>query len=157
MFRRLSFESSPSRKKDSNSCHSMEDKRVYYIKNCISSISLRKRYTTIISATAMFLLAVFSFTSMTAFAQGGANLTAGANMSVVPVQKTAILHVVPEHESAQQIRDEIRSNHPLLAAIADKIQTMDERETLKYTLGVEIVSDLLKMHAEDLIRNQTAR
>jgi hypothetical protein len=64
---------------------------------------------------------------------------------------------MPEHESAQQIRDEIRSNHPLLAAIADKIQTMDERETLKYTLGVEIVSDLLKMHAEDLIRNQTAR
>jgi hypothetical protein len=64
---------------------------------------------------------------------------------------------VPEHESAQQIRDEIRSNHPLLAAIADKIQTMDERETLKYTLGVEIVSDLLKMHAEDLIRNRTAR
>jgi len=45
----------------------------------------------------------------------------------------------------------------LLAAIADKIQTMDERETLRYTLGVEIVSDLLKMHAEDLIRNQTAR
>ncbi len=116
-----------------------------------------KRYTTIITATTMFLLAVFSFTSMTAFAQGGANLTAGANMSVVPVKKTAILHVVPEHESAQQIRDEIRSNHPLLAAIADKIQTMDERETLKYTLGVEIVSDLLKMHAEDLIRNQTAR
>ena len=77
-------------------------------------------------------------------------------MSVVPVQKTAILHVAPEHESAQQIRDEIRSNHPLLAAIADKIQTMDERETLKYTLGVEIVSDLLKMHAEDLIRNRTA-
>jgi hypothetical protein len=33
---------------------------------------------------------------------------------------------MPEHESAQQIRDEIRSNHPLLAAIADKIQTMDE-------------------------------
>lgn len=64
---------------------------------------------------------------------------------------------MPEHESAQQIRDEIRSNHPLLAAIADRIQTMDERETLKYTLGVEIVSDLLNMHAEDLIRNQTAR
>jgi len=94
---------------------------------------------------------------MTAFAQGVANMTAGANMSVVPMQKTAILHVMPEHESTQQIRDEIRSNHPLLAARADKIQTMDERETLKYTLGVEIVSDLLKMHAEDLIRNQTAR
>jgi hypothetical protein len=40
----------------------------------------------------MFLLAAFSFTSMTAFAQGGTNMTAGANMSVVPVQKTAILH-----------------------------------------------------------------
>jgi len=88
---------------------------------------------------------------------GRSQFDSGANMSVVPVKKTAILHVVPEHESAQQIRDEIRSNHPLLAAIADKIQTMDERETLRYTLGVEIVSDLLKMHAEDLIRNQTAR
>ncbi|HEX2405768.1 MAG TPA: hypothetical protein VHJ38_01060 [Nitrososphaeraceae archaeon] len=32
---------------------------------------------------------------------------------------------------------------------------MDERETLKYTLGVEIVADLLKMHAGKLIINQT--
>ena len=62
--------------------------------------------------------------------------------------KPAILHLMPDNESAQQIRGEIRSNHPLLAAIADKIQTMDEHKTLKYTLGVEIVSDLLKMHVE---------
>jgi hypothetical protein len=63
---------------------------------------------------------------------------------------------VPEHESAKQIRDEIRSNHPLLVAISDKIETMDERETLKYTLGVEIVADLLKLHAAELTINQTA-
>jgi hypothetical protein len=39
-------------------------------------------------------------------------------------QKSTTIHVVPEHETAEQIRDEIRSNHPLLAAIADQIQTM---------------------------------
>ena len=45
---------------------------------------------------------------------------------------------------------------PLFAAIADKIQTMDERDTLRYTLGLEIVTDLLKMHAAELVINQTA-
>ena len=109
-----------------------------------------KRYITIVTATAMFLLAAISFNSLAAYAQGGANMTGMA------AQKSTTIHVVPEHESAQQIRDEIRSNHPLLAAIADKIQTMDERETLKYTLGVEIVADLLKMHAAELIINRTA-
>ena len=33
---------------------------------------------------------------------------------------------------------------------------MDERELLSYTLGVEIVADLLKKHAAELIINQTA-
>ena len=33
------------------------------------------------------------------------------------------------------LRDEVRSHHPLLAAIADQIQTMDVRDTLKYTKG----------------------
>jgi hypothetical protein len=55
-----------------------------------------------------------------------------------------------------QLRDEIRSNYPLLDAIADRIQTMDARETLTYTLGVEIVADLLQAHAAQLIMNQTA-
>ena len=100
-----------------------------------------------VTATAMFLLAAISFNSMAAYAQGGANMTG---------MKSTTIHVVPEHESLQQIRDEIRSNHPLLAAIADKIQTMDAQETLKYTLGVEIVADLLKMHAAELIINRTA-
>ena len=36
----------------------------------------------------------------------------------------------------------------MFAAIAGKIQTVDEHETLKYTLGVKIVSDKLKMHVE---------
>jgi hypothetical protein len=109
-----------------------------------------KRHTIMVTATAMFLLAAISFNSMAAYAQGGANMTGMA------AQKSTTIHVVPEHESAEQIRDEIRSHHPLLAAIADQIETMDERETLRYTLGVEIVADLLKMHAADLIINQTA-
>ena len=112
---------------------------------------------TVTAATAMFLVAaVVSFNSMTAYAQGGANMTGTSpdnqTMQVVPIitskQAVAI--------DANQLRDEIRSNHPLLAAIADQIQTMDARETLKYTLGVEIVSDMLKMHAMDLIMNRTA-
>jgi hypothetical protein len=77
-------------------------------------------------------------------------------MTGMAAQKSTTIHVVPEHESANQIRDEIRSNHPLLAAIADQIQTMDARETLKYTLGVEIVADLLRLHTAELIMNQTA-
>jgi hypothetical protein len=55
-----------------------------------------------------------------------------------------------------QLRDEIRSNYPLFDAIADRIQTMDARETLRYTTGVEIVADLLQAHAAQLIMNQTA-
>jgi hypothetical protein len=116
-----------------------------------------KTHTKTVTVTAMFLVAaVISFNSMTAFAQGGANMTGTSSdnqtMQVVPIitskQAVAI--------DANQLRDEIRSNHPLLAAIADKVQTMDARETLKYTLGVEIVSDMLKMHALDLIMNRTA-
>ena len=111
----------------------------------------QKIFAVVALALTFSMLAAISFNTIVAYAQGNTNMTGMA------AQKNITLHLVPEHESAQQIRDEIRSNHPLLAAIADKIQTMDERETLKYTLGVEIVSDLLKMHAEDLIRNQTAR
>ena len=45
------------------------------------------------------------------------------------------------------LRDEVRSHHPLLAAIADQIQTMDERDTLKYTIGVDIIAEMLDLHA----------
>jgi hypothetical protein len=55
-----------------------------------------------------------------------------------------------------QIRDQIRSQHPLFAAIADKIQTMDAKDTLKYTIGVDIVTNMLKLHAKQLMMNQTA-
>lgn len=55
---------------------------------------------------------------------------------------------------------QIRSNHPLLAAIADKIQTMDIKDTLRYLVGVDIVTNLLKAHADQLTSqtasNQTA-
>ena len=109
------------------------------------------------AATAMFLVAaVISFNSMTAYAQGGVNMTGTSpdnqTMQVMPIITTKQAVAI----DANQIRDEIRSNHPLLAAIGDRIQTMDARETLKYTLGVEIVADLLKMHAMDLIMNRTA-
>jgi hypothetical protein len=112
---------------------------------------------TVTAATAMFLVAAaISFNSMTAYAQGGANMTGispdNQTMQVVPIITSKKAVTI----DANQIRDEIRSNHPLLAAIADRIQTMDARETLKYTLGVEIVSDMLKMHAMDLIMNRTA-
>ena len=92
-----------------------------------------------------------------AYAQGGSNMTnMMTNMTgSAETSPKAIIHITPEHENAQQIRDEIRSNHPLLAAVADKIQTMDAKETLKYTIGIEIVSDLLKLHALDLVVNQT--
>ena len=67
-----------------------------------------KIHITMVTATAMFLLAAISFNSMAAYAQGGANMTGMAE------QKSTTIHVVPEHESEEQIRDEIRSNHPLL-------------------------------------------
>ena len=106
-----------------------------------------------VTATVMFLLAAISFNFMAAYAQGGANMT-GMMAQTSPENQT--IHVAPEHESADQIRDEIRSNHPLLATLADQIQTMDERELLSYTIGVGIVADLLKKHAGELIINQTA-
>jgi hypothetical protein len=54
-----------------------------------------KKHITIVTATAMFLLAAISFNSMAAYAQDGANMTG------------PMIHVVPEHETAEQIRDEI--------------------------------------------------
>lgn len=100
-----------------------------------------------------------------------------ASLSVVLLStpsKVAIAQISPENQTIQhpkkdyyigseiteiditQLRDEIRSNYPLLDAIADRIQTMDARETLRYTIGVEIVADLLQSHAVQLIMNQTA-
>ena len=86
--------------------------------------------------------------------------------------KVAVAQAPPENQTMQtmptqmegtemisidtQLRELVRSNHPLLADIADRIQTMDAQETLRYTLGVEIVADMLKIHAGELIMNQTA-
>jgi hypothetical protein len=51
-----------------------------------------------------------------------------------------------------QLRDEVRSQHPLLAAIADQIQTMDARDTLKYSIGVDVVAEMLDLHARELLQ-----
>ena len=50
-----------------------------------------------------------------------------------------------------QLRDEVRSQHPLLAAIDDQIQTMDARDTLKYSIGVDVVAEMLDLHARQLL------
>ncbi len=70
-------------------------------------------------------------------------LPGNQTMSVMPIDIT-------------QLRDQIRSQHPLLAAISDKIQTMDIKDTLRYTIGVDIVASMLKSHAKQLMMNQTA-
>ena len=33
---------------------------------------------------------------------------------------------------------------------------MDAKDTLKYTIGVDIVANMLKLHAKQLMMNQTA-
>ena len=76
-------------------------------------------------------------------------------MQAMPANQTKVTKLVIPM-SISQFRDQIRSNHPLLAAIAHRIQTMDIKDTLKYTIGVEMVSDLLKAHARQLIENQTS-
>jgi hypothetical protein len=107
---------------------------------------------------AMMLIASLSVVLLTipskvAIAQTSQNQT----MQAMPVNQTKVTKlVIPMTMSISQLRDQIRSNHPLLAAIADRIQTMDIKDTLKYTIGVEMVSDLLKAHARQLIENQTA-
>ena len=109
----------------------------------------QKIFAVVALALTFSMLAAISFNTIVAYAQNATNMTGMA-------AKKTTLHLVPEHESLQQLRDEIRSNHPLLAAIADKIETMDERETLKYTIGVDIVANMLKLHAKQLIMNQTS-
>jgi hypothetical protein len=90
--------------------------------------------------------ALLTIPSKVAIAQTPAqNQTMPGNqtMSVIPIDIT-------------QLRDQIRSQHPLLAAISDKIQTMDLKDTLRYTAGVDIVASMLKLHANQLMMNQTA-
>jgi hypothetical protein len=50
-----------------------------------------------------------------------------------------------------QLRDEVRSQYLLLTAIADQIQTMDAKDTLKYTIGVDVVAEILDLHARQLV------
>ena len=87
-----------------------------------------------------------------------------ATAQTSPENQTMIQHPKKDYYIASeieeiditQLRDEIRSNYPLLDAIANRIETMDATETLRYTIGVEIVDDLLQAHSAQLIMNQTA-
>jgi hypothetical protein len=107
----------------------------------------------------MMLMASLSAVLLTIPSKVAIAQTSQANqtMQVMPANQTKVTKlVIPMMTmSIAQLRDQIRSNHPLLAAIADRIQTMDIKDTLKYTIGVEMVSNLLKAHARQLIENQT--
>jgi hypothetical protein len=81
-----------------------------------------------------------------------ASLTVG--LLTIP-SKVATAQTSPQNQTMpvdlNQLRDQVRSQHPLLAAIADQIQTMDERDTLKYTIGVDIIAEMLDLHARQLL------
>ena len=81
------------------------------------------------------------------------NQTAGNQMMPSGLTKITRLMIPVD---ITQLRDQVRSHHPLLAAIADKIQTMDIKDTLKYLIGVEIVTNLLKAHANELTSQTTS-
>jgi hypothetical protein len=99
--------------------------------------------------------ALLAIPSKVAIAQTSAqNQTLPGNQTM-PGNQTKVTRVVIPIDITQ-LRDQVRSQHPLLAAIADKIQTMDAKDTLKYTIGVDIVANMLKLHAKQLIMNQTA-
>jgi len=101
----------------------------------------------------MMLIASLSVLLVTIPSKVAIAQTSQENQTMPTNQTKVTKLVIPM--SLAQLRDQIRSNHPLLAAIADKIQTMDIKDTLKYSIGVEMVSDLLKAHARQLIENQT--
>jgi hypothetical protein len=98
---------------------------------------------------AMVLIASLSAGLLTIPSKVAIAQTSPQNQTM-PVNLTKSTQVVAV--DMNQLRDEVRSQHPLLAAIADKIQTMDERDTLKYTIGVDIVADMLDLHARQLLQ-----
>jgi hypothetical protein len=98
---------------------------------------------------AMVLIASLSVGLLTIPSKVAIAQTSPQNQTT-PVNLTKSTQVVAV--DLNQLRDEIRSQHPLLAAISDKIQTMDERDTLKYTIGVDIVADMLDLHARQLLQ-----
>jgi hypothetical protein len=52
------------------------------------------------------------------------------------------------------LKTDARLNLPSIgdgAAIADQIQTMDVRDTLKYTKGVDVAAEMLDLHAGQLL------
>jgi hypothetical protein len=103
---------------------------------------------------AMMLIASLSAALLAIPSKAAIGQTSPQNQTM-PANLTKFTRVVIPIDITQ-LRDQVRSQHPLLAALADKIQTMDAKDTLKYTIGADIVANMLKLHARELIMNQTA-
>jgi hypothetical protein len=80
----------------------------------------------------------------------------GAIAQISPENQTMLVNLTKSTSlvipvDLNQLRDEVRSQHPLLATIADQIQTMDLRDTLKYRIGVDAVAEMLDLRARQLL------
>ena len=101
--------------------------------------------------TALLSAALLATPSKVAIAQTASQNQTMPGNQTMPANATKSTSVLIPIKLLGQLRDQIRSNHPLPAAIADRVQTLDAKDTLKYTIGVGIVSDMLKAHASQLL------
>ena len=97
----------------------------------------------------MVLIALLSVGLLTILSGVAIAQTSPQNQTMPVNQTKSTSSVIPV--DLNQLRDEVRSQYPVLAAIADQIQTMDARDTLKYTIGVHVVSEMLDLHASQLL------
>jgi uncharacterized protein YjgD (DUF1641 family) len=51
--------------------------------------------------------------------------------------------------------DKFRSEHPLFAAVLDKVTSMDASQTLKAIIGSHALERILDSHAQNILQNQT--
>jgi uncharacterized membrane protein len=51
--------------------------------------------------------------------------------------------------------DKFRSEHPVFAAVLDKVTSMDASQTLKAILGAKALERILDSHAQNILQNQT--
>ena len=50
----------------------------------------------------------------------------------------------------------LKAEHPILAAASDKIQSMDEAQTLKAIVGVHVLERILLAHGRNLVEKKVA-
>jgi hypothetical protein len=98
---------------------------------------------------AMMLIALLSVGLLTILSGVAIAQTSPQNQTMpVNLTKSTSLMIPVD---LNQLMDEVRSQYPLLATIADQIQTMDARDTLKSTIGVHVVDEMLDLHARQLL------